>query len=172
MFSLSALEYIFKSKSENNDTVPVEKFVEVLKVMYHGITYENVIEEALPFATSKGTENKMRVTKFVALIEMVYMKEKCPPYPIAIALVYILEQIRHGHLNNGNGGNYVEAGKAQEAIDSVISSEISRRKEVLLSKHKRSFASLQKAHTDQYLNYKDGSCLVMHLPLFCHLSIC
>ncbi len=147
-----------------------ESFTEILKVVYHGVTNEDVIDEAMRFVTSTSSSsstststpgapdtNEMRITKFVALIEMIYTKErKKAPYPIAIALIHILEQIRLGHLMNEKGGNYIEAGKTQEQIESLLLSEASSRKESLVSQHKRSMSSLAKAHNDQFMSYKEG----------------
>lgn len=163
---LSALEYIFNSKSEDNDTLTLEQFVEILKVIYHGVSYENFIQDTLRFAVApKGVssdgqkhydeQHAMGITKFVALIEMVYMKEKSP-YPIAVALITILEELRIGYETGGKGGDYIEAGNTQQHIDNLISSETQRRKDLLLSKQKRSMNSLQNAHNEQYMNYKEG----------------
>ena len=159
----SALEYIFLSKSNREDSIPIEKFTEILKVIYDGVTYERVIEETMRLAASNisatntmsTNDNNLRMAKFVALIQVVYMKEKTP-YPIAIALIYILEQIRLEHLKDTNSGNYIEAGKAQEQIDNLISSETSRRKNALLLNKRSILTSLQKAHTDQYECYTRG----------------
>ncbi len=145
----------------------MDTFIEILRIIYHGVSYENVIKDAMRFASSGSSDSEdnadrrddddetMRMTKFVALIEMVYMKEK-PPYPIAIALLYILEDLRISFLMDEKGRDYIQAGTAQEQIDKVMSSESSRRKDALLSKQKRAMTSLQNAHNKQFLSFQQG----------------
>ena len=147
----SALEFILKSKSNQNGNIDVNDFILILRQIYNGIEFESTIKEASRLAMSGGTE--MNCTKFIAFIEMVYLKKK-PKLPIAISLHYVLDQLRVQCLSEK--GDYIKAGQVQEQIDTLLQSESLRRRQDITTRQTNDMTSLKRAHDEQYINFNEG----------------
>jgi len=149
----SILEFIFETKSTLNATITHDDFLSIVNQIFNQREYEAIIEETSNFATSGG-DKEFTLTKFVALIEMIYIRKE-PQYPMAIYLHNILEQLRIKYVTDI--GDYIKAGKVQEQIDALLDSEFSRRQQKFISKQKSYFDSLKQAHDEQYITFKQGT---------------
>lgn len=148
----SALEFIFALKSEENSKVSLNEFLSILKLVYDENEIDaKIIEEITTLASSSGYE--LNETKFVALIEMVYLKLNMDSR-ISIPLYHILEHLRLQYLEEPV--DYIQAGKVQEQVQNLLESESSRRKETLKTKHRKAMTSLKFAHDKQFIDFREG----------------
>ena len=113
---LSALQVIFKSKANHNGTIGVSEFSSLLNKLYNGGEYKRLIEEIIQIASSRE-DKELNVTRFVALIELIYFRQQ-PCFPMSIYLHHVLEELRIHYLSEKR--DYIEAGKVQEHIDELI----------------------------------------------------
>lgn len=162
---ISALEFIFKSKSKKNNKISVDEFVLILKKIYNRREFQSIIEETSQLLLSSSSSSSgngdifegsvfLNVTKFIAVAEMIYLREEQREFNIAISLHYMLEQLRLECL--AESGDYIKAGKIQEQIDVLLESESSRRKNVLITKQSKAIDGLKRAHEEQYISFKQG----------------
>lgn len=150
----SALEFIFNLKSKQRSKVSVDEFVSLVRQLYHGREYKDIIQEIVELATSSGAEKELNLTKCIAYIEMIFLRQK-PKFPIAISIHQVLESQRLQCLTEK--GNYIEAGKVHEQIKSLLESESARRQQVFISKQNYEMNSLKRAHDEQYIRFKEGT---------------
>lgn len=152
---VDTLEFIFKSKINqigDDSSIKKDDFIYILNQIYFGVEYEDIIKEVSCLATSDGNE-EMNLTKFIAFIEMVYLRKGNKQRPIAISLYRVMEQLRLDYLKQEGGNNYIEAGKVQGQIDKLLQSESSRRRKDIIAKQNRDTISLKMAHDEQYVAF-------------------
>lgn len=152
---LSALQVIFKSKAQNG-SIGVIQFSSLLNELYNEREHKRLIEEIIQIASSRE-DKELNVTRFVALIEMIYLRQQ-PRFPMSICLHRVLEELRIHYLSEKR--DYIEAGKVQEQIDELIRNETLRRQQLFIEKQNIDMSSLKQAHEEQYLNFKEGESLI------------
>lgn len=163
---VSALEFIFKSKYKLlNRRIGADDCLLILKQIFNRREYKGIIQEAsqLLLSSSSNGDNDhidcvegtmfLNSTKFVALIEMMHLREQHQDFNITISIHYMLEKLRLQCLVDS--GDYVEAGKIQEHIELLLESESSRRRNILTTKQSNAMNSLKRAHEEQYVSFKE-----------------